>query len=55
MERKKQKALRRVNDILINLPKTVKKLSFFFDEIKTKKNELTGRINSDVILLKVFK
>lgn len=54
-QKSKQKVLKKANDSLSNLPKTVKKLSSFFDSITTKENELTGRINSDVILLKVFK
>jgi len=54
-QKSKQKTLRKADDAFAKLPKTAKKLNSFFDEMKTKENELTGRINSDVILLRVFK
>jgi hypothetical protein len=50
------KTLRKPNDVLQALVKgTERKYKSTFDGIKSTEQELTGRINSDTILLKVFK
>ena len=50
------KTLRKPDDVLQTLVKaTQRKYETLFEEIKAAKQTLTGRINSDTILLKVFK
>lgn len=50
------KTLRKPNDVLQALSKaTERKYKSIFADIKSTEQELTGRINSDTILLKVFK
>lgn len=50
------KTLRKPNDVLSTLTKaTERKYSTIFGGIKAAEQELTGRLNSDTILLKVFK
>lgn len=50
------KTLRKPNDVLQALSKaTERKYKSIYADIKSTEQELTGRINSDIILLKVFK
>jgi hypothetical protein len=50
------KTLRKPNDVLQDLTKaTERKYKTIFDGIKSTEQALTGRINGDIILLKVFK
>jgi hypothetical protein len=50
------KTLRKPADILLELQKaTDRKYKIIFDGIRSTEQALTGRINADTILLKVFK